>query len=54
MTTPEPVPALTGTITVGVPVERAFSVFTGSLIRSGGGWTAILELVAKAAADAES
>lgn len=31
MSTPAPVPALRGTITVGVPVERAFSVFTGSI-----------------------
>ncbi len=31
MTTAPPVPPLTGTITVGVPVERAFAVFTGSL-----------------------
>lgn len=31
MTTPAPVPPLTGTITIGVPVERAFAVFTGSL-----------------------
>jgi uncharacterized protein YndB with AHSA1/START domain len=31
MSTPAPVPALTGTITVGVPVERAFGVFTGSI-----------------------
>jgi uncharacterized protein YndB with AHSA1/START domain len=31
MNSPAPVPPLTGTITVGVPVERAFSVFTGSI-----------------------
>lgn len=31
MSIPAPVPALSGTITVGVPVERAFAVFTGSL-----------------------
>jgi uncharacterized protein YndB with AHSA1/START domain len=31
MSSPAPVPPLTGTITVGVPVERAFSVFTGSI-----------------------
>jgi uncharacterized protein YndB with AHSA1/START domain len=31
MSTPAPVPALRGTITVGVPVERAFGVFTGSI-----------------------
>jgi uncharacterized protein YndB with AHSA1/START domain len=31
MNSPAPVPPLTGTITVGVPVERAFRVFTGSI-----------------------
>jgi uncharacterized protein YndB with AHSA1/START domain len=31
MNSPAPVPPLTGTIIVGVPVERAFSVFTGSI-----------------------
>ncbi|SRR6266566_6431382 len=31
MTTTAPVPPLTGSTTVGVPVERAFAVFTGSL-----------------------
>ncbi len=31
MNSPAPVPPLTGTITVGVPVERAFGVFTGSI-----------------------
>jgi uncharacterized protein YndB with AHSA1/START domain len=31
MSTPAPVPALTGRTTVGVPLERAFAVFTRSL-----------------------
>jgi uncharacterized protein YndB with AHSA1/START domain len=31
MSTPTPDSALNGTITVGVPVERAFSAFTGSM-----------------------
>ena len=31
MTTPAPVPPLTGTITVGVPIEQAFATFTGAM-----------------------
>ena len=31
MTTSVPVPPLTGTITVGVPADQAFAVFTGSI-----------------------
>jgi uncharacterized protein YndB with AHSA1/START domain len=31
MTTSAPIPPLTGTITVGVPVEQAFAVFSGSV-----------------------
>jgi uncharacterized protein YndB with AHSA1/START domain len=30
MTTTAPIPPITGTVTVGVPVERAFGLFTGS------------------------
>jgi len=29
MTATEPIPPITGTVTVGLPVEQAFSVFTG-------------------------
>lgn len=47
------IPPLTGTVTVAVPVERAFRVFTDDTIGSGGGWTAILELFAKAIANQE-
>jgi uncharacterized protein YndB with AHSA1/START domain len=30
MTTTAPIPPITGTVTIGVPVEQAFRVFTGS------------------------
>ena len=31
MTTTAPIPPITGTVTLGVPIERAFRVFTGSI-----------------------
>lgn len=31
MTTTAPIPPITGTVTVAVPIERAFDVFTGSI-----------------------
>ncbi|MGH3766415.1 MAG: SRPBCC family protein [Pseudonocardiaceae bacterium] len=31
MTTTAPIPPITGTVTIAVPIERAFEVFTGSI-----------------------
>ena len=31
MTTTAPIPPITGTVTIGVPIDTAFEVFTGSL-----------------------